>query len=72
MEAFTNAITKLTDSQLKDLYYELRDNLAEITGEFIKNYPWNVGSEQVARSQKMDLIGLQIKAVSAIVKSRRA
>ena len=72
MDAFIGTFNKLTDIQLKDLYYELRDTLAEITGEFMRNYPANVGPEQLARGQKMDLIGLQLNAVSHIVKSRRA
>jgi hypothetical protein len=73
MEAFIRTFSKLTDEQLKELYYELRNNLAEVTGEFSKNYPAkNDTPEQLDRGKKMDLIGLQIEAVSNIVKSRRS
>lgn len=71
MEAFTATFSRLSDDDLKNLYYDLRDQLATIAGELMRNGLANESPEQLARTKTLDLLTLQIDAVSSIVKSRR-
>jgi hypothetical protein len=71
MEAFTATFSRLSDADLKDLYYDLRDQLATIAGELMRNGLANESPEQLARAKTLDLLTLQIDAVSSIVTSRR-
>jgi hypothetical protein len=71
MEAFTATFSRLSDADLKNLYYDLRDQLATIAGELMRNGLANESPEQLARAKTLDLLTLQIDAVSSIVKSRR-
>lgn len=70
MEAFIGEFEKLTDAQLQQNYYKLRDELLEITKEVMKTYPLDTSHEQMARGEKMGVIGSKIEAISQIVKSR--
>lgn len=70
MEAFIGEFEKLTDVQLQMNYNKLREDLLQLTKEFLKTFPWDKSDEQMARGQKMDLLGLKIDAISHIVKSR--
>ena len=72
MEAFIRTFSMLTDSQLENLYTDLRDKLAELAGELMENGMNNESNEQLERAKQMDQIGLQLKAVTAIVKARRS
>ena len=71
MEAFAATFSRLSDADLKELYYELRDQLATIAGELMRNGLANESPEQLARAKTLDLLNHQIDAVSSIVKSRR-
>lgn len=71
MEAFTATFARLSDADLKNLYYDLRDQLATIAGELMRNGLANESPEQLARAKTLDLLTHQIDAVSSIVKSRR-
>ena len=72
MEAFISTFSMLTDSQLENLYTDLREKLAELAGELMENGMNNESKEQLERAKQMDQIGLQLKAVTAIVKARRS
>lgn len=72
MEAFISTFSMLTDSQLENLYTDLREKLAELAGELMENGMDNESKEQLERAKQMDQIGLQLKAVTAIVKARRS
>jgi hypothetical protein len=72
MDAFIRTFSMLTDSQLENLYTDLREKLAELAGELMENGMSNESNEQLDRAKQMDQIGLQLKAVTAIVKARRS
>ena len=72
MDAFIRTFSMLTDSQLENLYTDLREKLAELAGELMENGMDNESNEQLERAKQMDQIGLQLKAVTAIVKARRS
>ena len=72
MDAFIRTFSVLTDSQLENLYTDLREKLAELAGELMENGMHNESNEQLERAKQMDQIGLQLKAITAIVKARRS
>jgi hypothetical protein len=72
MDAFIRTFSMLTDSQLENLYTDLREKLAELAGELMENGMSNESNEQLERAKQMDQIGLQLKAITAAVKARRS
>jgi hypothetical protein len=72
MDAFIRTFSMLTDSQLENLYTDLREKLAELAGELMENGMSNESNEQLERAKQMDQIGLQLKAITASVKARRS
>ena len=72
MDAFIRTFSMLTDSQLENLYTDLREKLAELAGELMENGMSNESNEQLERAKQMDQIGLQLKAITSAVKARRS